>query len=136
MSGVDINDFIGLPWLANGRSVKGYDCWGLVSDVLKQVKGIDLPDWYIDPYSERSAIRGLTSGVAETLGEGKAERIYEASDFDIAILARKKTCFHVGLFYNGGVLHTRGPESLSTWERVEVFSRYYGGELRMYRWVI
>lgn len=39
------NEYIGLPFLANGRGRSGIDCWGLYRLVLKEKAGVDLPAW-------------------------------------------------------------------------------------------
>lgn len=39
-----INDFIGIPWSADGDSVSGCSCWGLVRLFYRAQFGIELPD--------------------------------------------------------------------------------------------
>lgn len=38
------NKYVGTPFLDRGRTLKGADCWGLVSIVCKQEFKIELPD--------------------------------------------------------------------------------------------
>lgn len=39
------NDFVGLPWLAGGRTRAGIDCWGAVYLVYHSLLGINLPSY-------------------------------------------------------------------------------------------
>lgn len=39
------NDFVGLPWLAGGRSRSGLDCWGIVHLVYREALDIALPSY-------------------------------------------------------------------------------------------
>lgn len=48
---MDINQYIGLPWVAGGRSLSGMDCWGLLRHVQKEHFGVNLPDApTVEPY--------------------------------------------------------------------------------------
>lgn len=46
-------DFIGIPYIDNGRSLKGCDCYGLVMLYYKNVLNIDIPDSKITPDQPR-----------------------------------------------------------------------------------
>lgn len=59
-----ITNRIGKPYEVNGRGPETYDCFGLILDYYREVKGIDLdiefgklnPDWYKDySYNEYKA---------------------------------------------------------------------------------
>lgn len=129
-----MNNFIGLPWAPNGRGPDSFDCWGLVMAVFQEVRGIELPDWQIDPYTYTGAMKTLNEAVSKTIVDHNAYFVSAPRDFDIAVLVRKKTCFHVGVWYGGGIMHIRGKGSTSTWEKPDTFARCYGGFMRLYRW--
>ena len=125
-----INRYIGLPWEANGRDIEtGFDCWGLIMHIYKERLGIDLPDWQIEPFNDRNVIAGITKHTAE----GHAIEIDTPGDYDIAMVARRGQCFHVGLCLAGGVLHVHGGLTGSTFETIEQFKNY-SGQVKFYRW--
>jgi cell wall-associated NlpC family hydrolase len=43
-----MNDLIGLPYKQKGRNETGYDCWGLVMEVMYRINGTLLPDYGLD----------------------------------------------------------------------------------------
>lgn len=43
---INLNKFIGIPFVDGGRELSGCDCWGLVMLVFKEF-GIELPDYKI-----------------------------------------------------------------------------------------
>lgn len=51
---MNYNNYIGLPYLSNGRTESGIDCWGLVRLFYKQELNIELPS-YNDLYSDASS---------------------------------------------------------------------------------
>lgn len=131
---INVNDYIGREWAANGRGPKKYDCWGLVKAVYKDGMNVELPDWSVDPYSYSKAVKQLSTKVEHCIVERCAVYTPYPDTYDIAVLVKNKSCFHVGVVVGMGVLHIRGRGFTVTWERLSDFSRLYGGIMRCYRW--
>lgn len=55
---MNVDRFIGLPWLHLGRTPAGVDCWGLVRLVYAGELGIELPE-HADHGGERHAISAI-----------------------------------------------------------------------------
>lgn len=51
---MDYNKYIGLPYLSNGRTESGVDCWGLACLFYRQELGIELPS-YNELYSDSNS---------------------------------------------------------------------------------
>lgn len=128
-----VNDFIGLQWEPNGRGEKGFDCWGLIREVFIRQRDFVLPDWQVDEYSKNAAKRALTRGLTGAELENLVEPVTDPQDYDIAMLSRQRTCFHVGVVINGGILHINNTSNGSQFDRINDF-KLYGGDLRFFRW--
>lgn len=62
--------YIGLPFLEKGRGPDGYDCWGLVREVLAAEFGVDgLPD-YVNAYSRTTDKLSVSGAVQAGLSRG------------------------------------------------------------------
>ena len=60
-----LDDLIGIQYKVHGRGDGGYDCWGLVMEVLKRV-GINLPDFLYDsddPKTQKAVYSLAVSGI-------------------------------------------------------------------------
>jgi cell wall-associated NlpC family hydrolase len=58
---MNLDEYVGLPWLERGRDRAGIDCWGLLALVYAERLGITLPS-YRDDYqttADTEAIAGL-----------------------------------------------------------------------------
>lgn len=81
MSAGNLTQYLGIPYLNQGRTRQGLDCWGLILLAYKELQGIDLYDPGID-YPVDWAMRG-----ADHLIENHAHdwmRVYRPRPFDIA----------------------------------------------------
>lgn len=61
---MDLNEYIGLPWLWRGRDRSGVDCWGLCALIFRERLGIELPSFRDDYQTEADAdaLAGLIDG--------------------------------------------------------------------------
>ncbi|GAA2888186.1 cell wall-associated NlpC family hydrolase [Aminobacter niigataensis] len=61
---MNLDDFVGLPWLDRGRDRNGCDCWGLLALVYAERFGIELPS-FRDDYqtaADGDAVSALIDG--------------------------------------------------------------------------
>ncbi len=100
------NDYIGLPYVAHGRSRAGVDCWGLAVLVYREVLGIELPTYtgYASP-DERAEVAALVDGATES-PLWQAVPAGEAQPFDVVL------CRYGALQSHVGVLVTPGPRQM------------------------
>lgn len=98
-----VNSHIGVPWVLGGREHDAFDCFGLIVLYYRDVKGVELPDWDSAEKSKRWIVDTLNAA-HKTIWEV----VSEPQDGDIvAALSVHGTPFHVGLFWQGGVLHSQ-----------------------------
>jgi cell wall-associated NlpC family hydrolase len=128
-----INDYIGKPYLVNARGPDQFDCYGLVLDVYKKFLGITLPDWTVDDGSVQTAIRVINSAWQSSDAMDLVRKVDEPQDMDIAFLTRHSMAHHVGVYINGGVLHSSHKNRGTAWERPEAFHATGRGELQYWR---
>lgn len=130
---IDINPYIGVPYKPGGRGPDGWDCYGLVK-YLFGLRGIQLPDWDVDPADVRAVARQMRDGVRVEMELGYAQEIKEPVDWAIVMVGRARACNHIGVCLAGGVIHAN--QRLSTvWNTWPQFVRLFGqSEVRLYQW--
>lgn len=120
---MNLNEYIGIPFRNRGRTrEEGFDCWGLVVDVQRELFGRDLPsldDQYASAY-DRETVRALIDTTQPEIG---AVNVESPETGDIAVIAFDGRPCHVGVYVHPGlILHTeRGKESVL--ERVAALGR-------------
>ena len=90
------NNYIGIPFLADGNDWKGCDCWGLAVLIYKEQLNIDLPVFagmFVDG-SLASLIR-----VTKHIRKIKKTwlKVNEPAPYDIILLRTGNMIYHVGL---------------------------------------
>lgn len=92
-----------VPYLPGGGDWSGCDCWGLVELWYRERFGIELSDrGNIAPGPE-----GLQQGFANSTDWLK---LYEPQNDDLVVMRRGRlSAGHMGVFWNGSVLHTDKP---------------------------
>lgn len=101
-----INDYVGVPYLVNGRATTGWDCWGLVKAVYHDQLGIELPDWRRGaPYDLGAHIRGMSAAFETMKARALAELVPAPEPWAVGFIARHNRPHHVGVAMAGGVLH-------------------------------
>jgi cell wall-associated NlpC family hydrolase len=126
------SQYVGVPYLINGRDRDGWDCWGLVLAVFREQRGVDLPDWRVEKTSNKrdeiaEAIRAIGDAVEREQTFGRAHRLAGPVDFSIAVVERNGRPNHVGVIVEGGVLHCSHKTGGTVFEPIARFEREYPG---------
>jgi len=111
-----VNDYVGVPYLVNGRDRDGWDCWGLVMAVYQERLGISLPDWRVDLpaiglIDPSASADKITEAVATE--SKKSVQLMLPAPWSIAVVRRHRLAYHVGVVTEGGKMlhcsiHSRG----------------------------
>jgi cell wall-associated NlpC family hydrolase len=95
--------FVGIPYLDKGRSLVGCDCWGLLHQVYRELRGIDLPS-YAEDYVTASDRREIARLISGELGAWeKVEPGFEVT-FDGVLMSEDGFLRHVGVVTTPGLL--------------------------------
>jgi len=117
-----INGLIGIPYIHGGRDPKtGLDCYGLCMVVYRDLYGIELPDWQTPDVADVKATRNIIKEFTER-GEYTSLTVPENGCFIFCY--RTRAAHHVGLYYNGGVVHCRSGSGV-VYEPIERFKQSY-----------
>jgi len=113
--------YVGIPFLDNGRSLAGCDCWGLVRLVLREQFGLDLPS-YVGGYAsanEREEASALIAGRIPADGWWRVPD-QQARPGDGVVLRIMNQPWHVGLMVTpSDFLHVFEGQAVSAIERVD-----------------
>jgi cell wall-associated NlpC family hydrolase len=95
-----LSAMVGSPYVANGRSRHGIDCWGMVVLWYDKVLGVTLPDWKRSDMSRRWVVEMMTGEMKQRM-----RWLEEPCDHAIAVGQRGDTSHHAGIYYKGAVIH-------------------------------
>ena len=129
-----INDWIGVAYKPNGTGKDGYDCYGLVRAIYKQQLNIELPNWFSDNSSLLSQIRAITKHTDLSLKKDYAVEVETPKNFDFVMVYNENICHHIGLFFNGNILHVHHKSNGATFETLADFKRY-NAEVKFLKWL-
>lgn len=103
---ININKYIGIPYLNHGRTFEGADCYGLVRLFLQNEFNTLLPDfWGYESAMDGEIIQSLVEKNTPILADEITKK--EISVGDIVLYRYKNTIRHMGVYVgNGMVLHT------------------------------
>lgn len=114
---------MGLPFRDHGRGRDGADCWGGVRLVLRELRGIVLPDYgtgYPDTDSGDAISVAIRDGLVRDF-----QRVQKPAPFDLVIFALCGKPWHVGLVVDRTrFLHWPQPnkEGIGGTSRIERFT--------------
>lgn len=86
--------YVGIPYVAHGRTAGGCDCWGLVRLVLEAERKIALPSYDEVSPQELAEIARLARGAVDA---GIWIEVDAAAQFDAALFRRGRCDSHVGV---------------------------------------
>ena len=128
-------DLIGCPFVLDGASPAGFDCWGLVEYVRREAFALDTPIVPPDSHGPLGAMHAISATI-----EGGRWREVPApgAPGDVVGMARRSRgpLHHVGVVVEGGVLHAfsgdrlTGSVMLTPFERLSMFFH----QLQVFRW--
>jgi cell wall-associated NlpC family hydrolase len=112
-----VGKYIGIPFVSNGRTIEGCDCYGLVRLVLRNEYGIDLP-LLSDDYSDAANLRETAKLFKDNLPVLAGEKISEPLEKAVVVITEHGAAAHIGIAAGGGyILHT-GVKTGSVCQRV------------------
>jgi len=101
-----VKKYIGIPFVSNGRTMKGCDCYGLIRLVLHNEYGIELPELSND-YSSALNVTETSKLFAEYRPVIAAEKLDKPEERALVVITEHGFPAHVGITAGSGfVLHT------------------------------
>jgi len=101
-----VKKYIGIPFVSNGRTLSGCDCYGLVRLVLHNEYGVELPE-LSDNYADALNVSETARLFAENIPVLAAEKISIPQERAVIVLTEHGVAAHIGIAAGGGyILHT------------------------------
>jgi cell wall-associated NlpC family hydrolase len=112
-----VKKYIGIPFVSNGRTLEGCDCYGLVRLVLRNEYGIELPSLSND-YTDALIISETARLFAEKRPVLASEKLPAPEEKAVVVITEHGRPAHIGIVAgNGYILHT-GVKTGSVCQRV------------------
>jgi cell wall-associated NlpC family hydrolase len=101
-----VGKYIGIPFITNGRTMDGCDCYGLIRLVLRNEYEIELPE-LSDNYTDAQNIKETALLFAEHRPVLAAEKLSIPQEKAVVVITEHGVAAHVGIVAGGGyILHT------------------------------
>jgi cell wall-associated NlpC family hydrolase len=101
-----VKKYIGIPFVSNGRTMDGCDCYGLVRLVLLNEYGIYLPE-LTDDYTNALNVREIARLFSKRRPVLAAEKITGPREKAVVVITEHGVPAHIGIAAGGGyILHT------------------------------
>lgn len=132
---LNVDKYIGVPFVDGGRDIHGADCWGLLCLIYKDLFDVELPDYSISAFDTEEVVKTMSY-------ESKVHNWCEVEDYqagDIIAMAMHPRYTdmvnHVGLFLGrSSFIHTQKTTGAII---SPVNHMVYGQRIQgAYRWVI
>lgn len=97
---IDVSDYIGIPFVDNGQTKAGCDCWRLVCMVYRDHLNIELPEFPdVGIRRAKAELKESLQRVAEKMLEYKQrwKRVDKPQPYDVIILRTGELLYHCGL---------------------------------------
>jgi len=101
-----VKKYIGIPFVSNGRTMNGCDCYGLIRLVLLNEYGIELPE-LSDNYNDARNVNETAKLFTENIPVLTSEKLSKPQEKAVAVITEYGKPCHVGIAAGGGfILHT------------------------------
>jgi len=101
-----VKKYIGIPFISNGRTVEGCDCYGLIRLVLQNEYGISLPE-LSNNYKDALNIKETMLLFAKNLPVLTTKKLTQPQEKSIVVITENGKPCHVGITAGAGyILHT------------------------------
>lgn len=90
-----IEDLLGVPYKLHGRDIRGYDCYGLVIEVLSRF-GFPLSD--LHSYTKETLTECFKKETSKVIKVCKLKKVLEPEESDILLFVDKGIGTHVGVY--------------------------------------
>jgi len=101
-----VSKYIGIPFVSNGRTMEGCDCYGLIRLVLHNEYGIYLPE-LSDNYKDALNLEETAQLFAEHRPVILADKLIQPQKKAITVITEHGIPAHVGIVAGAGyILHT------------------------------
>lgn len=131
----DFKDLIGIPFVFNGRDLRGLDCYGLAREALRRF-GYDVPEFSFACYDALDIYAAVLDQVAGGRWQPVAPPIPAGAVVVMAIdPVSPLACQHIGVHVGSGiVLHTLNKRRSSTFSLVGSTpnDQFYRSKIRGY----
>ena len=105
-----LQNFVGIPYVPNGREYGGADCWGLLFLYYRDALGTPIPS-YSTEMREREFHRRDIGPLIDAEKEKHWVQVDEPQPGDCVLLRAGRHNTHVGVFLGGSkLLHSEGPD--------------------------
>lgn len=131
---MNTDNYVGIPFVSNGRNRDGADCYGLIKLIYQQELGIELPDWSLPDSDPFTITRMIHSGVASAVEQRFVEEVEDPQDYDIAVF-HSGLALHMGIWWRGAILHAGQKTGGAILESEGHLRRTGMDAIRYYRWV-
>ena len=132
-----INDWVGVPYLRNGRDANGIDCYGIVIVAYRDQLGKALPDWQTED-SHKAAARVFAKAMVKEVETDRAVRVTDDPiDWDILLVKRSRGMpHHMGIKLAHGVLHSDEASGVRFDTYGQFLTEQGADNVEVWRWLI
>ncbi len=96
-----MDKYLEVPYLKNGRTIEGADCYGLAFIILRDMFGKDIPELAsIMADQEVSTVIDMSRPLVN------AEQVDSPMNGDLVLFFREAAPAHIGVIWNKGIIHS------------------------------